>query len=211
MDPSVRITVVIPCRETEGADVTLNSLALQTYQNFKIVIVKDQGKGACWARNEGFKQVDTEFVLFSDNDIQWKSHAFESLVNALDRTKAHFSYGRYLIGQDIWSHSHWDPVALKKFNYISTMSLVRTKDLPERPFDENLGRLQDWDLWLTLAEQGKRGVYCDDLIFTTDIRSGITYDKNLNPYSTFIDAERVVKKKHGIDYPISQHELSKKK
>lgn len=198
MGEGIRISVVIPCRETEGAGITLNSLKSQTYQGFQVVTVKDQGRGACWARNEGFEMVDTELVLFSDNDIEWKAHALESLLNALDKTTADFSYGRYKIGEDVWSHSHWNPKALKKFNYISTMSLIRTSALSKRPFDESLNRFQDWDLWLTLLEQGKRGVYCDDLIFTTAIRPGITYDKNLNSMSTYVDSEHIVKVKHNL-------------
>lgn len=159
-------------------------------------MVKDKGRGANWARNEGFKQVDTEFVLFSDNDIKWKEHGIESLLTILDKTKANYSYGRYMIGDQVWSHQQYDPQLLKKENYISTMSLWRTKDFPG--FDENIVRLQDWDVYLTAMEQGKRGVYCNDLVFTTDIKEGITYDENLNPFTNYLEAERIIKLKHGI-------------
>lgn len=205
MGESLRITVIIPCRETEDADITLNSLKEQTYQGFKTVVVKDQGNGANWARNEGFKQCDTEFVLFSDNDISWKSHALESLVNALDKTKASYSYGRYRIGQDIWSHMHFDPATLKKHNYISTMSLIRADDFRlTGGFDPNIKRLQDWDLWLNLLiNHKKRGVYCDDLIFTTEIRPGITYDEKLNPFTTYEEARQAISRKYDLNLGIA--------
>ena len=67
-----------------------------------------------------------------------------------------------------------------------------------RPFDEKLQRLQDWDVWLTMLEQGKRGIYCDDLIFTTQIKPGITYDKNLNPFKNHEEARQVISKKHNL-------------
>ena len=192
-----RITIIVPCRQYEEPAVTLNSLKLQTFQDFKVVVVKDQGKGANWARNEGFKQCDTEFVLFSDNDLEWKSNALETKVRYLDRLKKpSYCYGRYILGDKIWGHQEWNPMLLKKMNYISTMGLIRAKDFPG--FDESITRLQDWDLWLTMLEQGKTGVYCDDLVFMTAIRPGITYDHNLNPFNTFTAAEEIVKRKHGL-------------
>lgn len=192
MDRSIpEITVVIPLRETDNADITLESLKKQTVA-FKVVVVKDQGKGACWARNEGFKQVDTQFVLFSDNDIEWKSKALETMLNTLKMSKASYCYGRYKLGNDIWSHQGWSANELKLKNYISTMSLIRTKDFPG--FDENMQRLQDWDLWLTMLEQGKRGVYCEDLIFETEVKPGISHG---NPVS-YVDAVLIVKKKHNL-------------
>lgn len=190
-----KVTIVIPHRMTENPDVTINSLAKGTFQDYKIVVVPDQGKGAQWARNEGFKQVDTEFVLFSDNDIEWKTHALETLVSVLERTpKASYSYGRYKLGDVIWGHEAWDSARLKFGNYVTTMSLVRTKDLPNPPFDEKINRLQDWDLWLTMLEQGKRGVYVEDLIFTTPLKDGISHNG-----MDYLDAMLIVKKKHNID------------
>lgn len=198
------ITVVIPHREIEDCKVTLDSLAEQTFKDFHTIEVSDQGKGANWARNEGFKSVNTEFVLFSDNDIDWKSHALETLLRVLKQTpKASYSYGRYRINDQIWCHQAWDPHMLRQENYISTMSLIRTKDFPG--FDENIKRLQDWDLWLTMLEQGKRGVYCEDLIFETKERPGITHDGNGGIQGTsgvnYLDAILTVRKKHNLDEP----------
>lgn len=204
MDQSIRITIVIPRRADEDAIVAMDSLVFQTYQGFKIVIVPDyEKKGANWARNEGFKQVDTEFVLFSDNDIEWKSHALETMLKYLDQTKASFCYGRYLLNDQIWSHQEWHPKLLKKINYISTMSLIRVSDIPRPPFDENLKRLQDWDLWLTMLENGKVGIYCNDLIFTTKIKPGITYDKELNPFTNHEESRQIISKKHNLKLGIA--------
>jgi glycosyltransferase involved in cell wall biosynthesis len=178
----------------EGAEVTINSLAKGTFQDYKLIIVPDQNKGVQWARNEGFKQVDTEFVLFSDDDIEWKTHALETLLRVLQATpKASYSYGRYKLGNEVWCHQGWDPIALKRMNYISTMSLIRTADLPEKPWDESIKRLQDWDLWLTLLEQGKRGVYVEDLIFETPLKNGISHGGQ-----NYLDSILIVRKKHNI-------------
>lgn len=181
---------------SESADITLNSLGKQTYQGFNIIVIKDESNGAPWARNQGFEQTNTEFILFSDNDISWKTHALETLLRTLKMTRASYSYGRYSIGGTIYGNQSWNPLVLKHHNYISTMSLWRTKDFPG--WDESLKRLQDWDVVLTALEQGKRGVYCNDLIFTTEVRPGITFGPNLNPFEGYTEAEDAVKKKHKL-------------
>lgn len=199
MDKNIpKLTVVIPHRMTENADVTINSLAKGTFQDYKIVVVPDQGKGAQWARNEGFKQVDTELVLFSDNDIQWQTEALQTLVGVLERTpKASYSYGRYLLGKDLWSHEAWNPQLLKQHNYISTMSVIRTADLRllgDKPWDEKIHRLQDWDLFLNLLiNHNKRGVYVEDLIFTTPLKEGISHGGQ-----NYLDSILIVKKKYDL-------------
>lgn len=190
------LTIIIPHRMNESEAVTLSFLEQQTYKDFQVVIVPDQGKGANWARNEGFKKCNTEFVLFSDNDIEWKSRALETMMRVLKNTpKATYVYGRYLKGNGVFCHRAWDPnYLMMKDNYISTMSIIRSKDF--LGFDENITRFQDWDLWLTLwINHGKRGVYCNDLIFETKKRPGITMD---NTIDDDIAAREILRIKHGI-------------
>jgi len=183
----MKLTIIIPLRETDTAERTLNSLAKQTFQDFKIVQVKDKGKGAPYARNKGFKQVDTEFVLFSDNDIDWLPNALENLLETIDGVS--YSYGAYTLEGGTLCNKEFDGESLKTANYISTMSLIRTKDFPG--FDESLKRLQDWDLWLTMLSQGKIGKYCGKKIFSTT-PSGISVSKG------YAEAKNIVQKKHGF-------------
>ena len=195
------ITVVIPHRMDENASITLESLSKQTFDGFGVLIIPDEGKGSNWARNEGFKQVKTEFVLFSDNDITWKSNALQKLLTVLKaHPKASYSYGRYKKGNGVYCHRAWDPLFLTTVeNFISTMSLVRTKDLPNPPFDESIKRLQDYDLWLNMwLNYGRRGVYCEDLIFETPNKIGIT-DASFDNYD---EATKVLNKKYALNLPL---------
>jgi glycosyltransferase involved in cell wall biosynthesis len=197
------ITVVIPSRVNEDCGLTLNSLAEQSYKGFDIEIIYDgMGKGANWARNQGFKNVKTEFVLFSDNDIQWKTHALETLLRVLKaHPKASFSYGRYKKGSGIFCHRAWDPKFLTTVeNYISTMSLIRVADLPDPPFDESIKRLQDYDLWLNMwLNYGRRGVYVEDLIFETPNKQGITNAS----FDNYDEATKVLNKKYALNLPLT--------
>lgn len=182
-----QITVVIPLRETDKATTTLKSLP----KGIKTIQVKDKGKGANWARNEGFKQVDTEFVLFSDNDIKWRETGIQSLLDALqDDDDASYSYGAYTMAGQTLCNQEFNEFQLLDHNYISTMSLIRSKDFPG--FDESLERFQDWDLWLTMLGEGHVGTYCGEVIFDTELKDGISKNGNMS----LVEGINIIKAKH---------------
>ena len=189
------ITVVIPKRLEDDVDETLWSLQEQSYKKFKIIIVPDQDNGANWARNEGFHMVDTEYVLFSDNDIQWAERGLQWLTEALEENPdASYSYGVWGDNRGELSFEEFDPVELKKRNYISTMSLIRTKDFCG--WDEDIERLQDWDIWLNLLiNHNKVGVNCGQRIFTTVTSStGITNESK----EDYEKAKQIIKDKYNL-------------
>lgn len=187
------ITVVIPCRETENAYVTLRSLAKQTLQPSAIVVVHDEGKGANWARNRGFEMVKTPYVLFSDNDIAWEPDALANLYSAMQVDgHASYAYGGYTIDGKPHSFREFSAYALQQNNYISTMSLIWAEDFAG--FDESLQRLQDWDLWLTMLKRDHVGVYCGHKVFSTKRRAGITFGSGIS----WEDARAIVARKHGL-------------
>lgn len=187
------ITVVIPVREGGTPAITLSSLAQQTFQNFDLVICQDEVGNANWARNRGAEWAHTEFILFSDDDIDWLPNALALLVETLrTRPEANYAYGAYRMGDVIQCDKSFSSAELKRHNYISTMSLIRTRDFPG--FDEFLARLQDYDLWLTMLEQGKMGVYCGAVLFETQKRFGITYGSG----QTYDEALAIVRQKHGL-------------
>lgn len=190
----MRLTVIIPTRERELSSncATLRTLRQQSFQNFKIVIQYDKGRGANWARNEGFKAVDTELVMFCDDDIEWAHDALEIMIDCLNRhPEASYVYCGYSMGRSVFCMYPFNPQHLQLVNFVSTMSILRTRDFIE--FDENIQRLQDWDLWLTLLERGKQGVWCGLCLFHTEIRNGIT----LGNIPTSL-AKQTIWAKHGI-------------
>ena len=194
----MEITIVIPHRVSEDASTTLSSLQNQSYSDFNTVVVPDQHRGANWARNRGFEQCNTEFVLFSDNDINWMPNALEVMLQTLRYfTRASYAYGRFKIGDKIWGHQMFDPVRLLTANYISTMSLLRADDFRLcGGFDENLTGFQDWDLWLNLLiNHKKRGTYCNELTFTTEPRDGISAQRDN------LEIARIINDKYNLDLP----------
>ena len=183
------ISVVIPCRKGENADITLRTLRDQTFTRFTTILVIDAySRGASWARNRGFLEVRTPFVLFSDNDLLWYPTALDRLHYFLNEAaSASYSYGWYELGNGValGRDRKFSPRDLVKGNFISTMSLIRTDDFPG--FDENLRRLQDWDLWLTMLRQKKVGVYANTKLFRTEgSNSGITATEDLSVATNYI-------------------------
>ena len=187
------LTVVIPVRNGESADVTLRSLERQTFRSFGTVVSPDKRGNANWARNRGFEFCGTPFVLFSDDDIQWEPDALQVLMDALvHHPEASYSYGAYRCGKRVNSGQEFDAQELRKKNYISTMAVIQSEHFPG--FDESLQRLQDWDLWLTMLEQGHVGVFCGRTVFTTAVKPGITHSCKISWH----EAERVVREKHKL-------------
>ena len=160
-----------------------------------IEIHDTDGKGAAWARNEGFKYCESPFVLFSDDDIYWHHQALEVMVQALENhPETSFSFGSYLCdGHLVGRPFRWDVHELYARNYISTMSLIRSEHFPG--FDQQLDRLQDWDLWLTMVEAGHQGIYCMDQLFCTGIQEG---DISSTGADVWQQALERIQEKHGI-------------
>lgn len=201
-DPA--ITVIIPCRESDSPEITLGSLAKQTYQNYSAHVITDYRKhGAPWARNFGLSQRSrrTPYVLFSDADILWEKDALEVMMDTLQKAEVHemeypsswrtgYAYGGYYLQEQTMfddklktfrgpiGSKPWDFEDLIQHNYISTMSLIRREALDAlgtMPWDESLRRLQDWDVWLRMAFAGWRGVWTGGVTFTTKIRPGLSF------------------------------------
>lgn len=173
------VSVIIPVRAGGDPYVTLRSLKAQDFP-LEVCIGQDvDGRGANWARNHAVKMARTEYLLFSDDDIQWRPGAVRLLYETLVATPAaSYAYGAWrLVGGPrdgfVQCDREFNGPALERGNYISTMSLVRRQAFLR--FDEDLHRLQDWELWLRMWLGSKAaGVYCGQIIFDSAEREGIT-------------------------------------
>ena len=188
------LTIVIPVRKGGSPETTLSSLAEQTLRDFEVIVSWDKKANANWARNQGAKLAKTEFILFSDDDILWKPTAIQLMVNVLKASpEVAYVYGSYEMDGKVQCYSPFSAEELRRHSCISTMSVIRREAFPG--FDEQLERLQDWDMWLTMLAAGKIGVSCGRQIFSTREGNGITYGGN-GP--TWEEARAIVRRKHGL-------------
>lgn len=183
------ISIIIPVyNRKEIFKKALISVLKQTYKNIEVIVVDDgskkelqnedcklqngrevilfsqNNKGASVARNKGFELSGGEYVIFWDADIIGNPCMIEKMYKSLQNNpNASYVYCNHYLGNKKIKSHEFDELLLQKNNYISTMCLIRRTDFIG--FDENLKRFQDWDLWLSMLEQNKKGVWLDEFLF----------------------------------------------
>ena len=230
------ISIIIPVyNHSSTLPKVLDSIADQTVQDLEVIVVDDgsqdpvrvdaqkysfplqlirqKNAGAPVARNNGFKKSGGEYVIFWDADIIAHETMLEKMKTVLDCQKdVSFVYVNFHYGKTLMKGKKFNIQELKKNNYIPVCSLIRRKDFPG--FDPKLKRFQDWDVWLTMVEEGNRGYWINDIVFRTvqEERIGIsdalpsyayTFPfRYLPPWKKSVQkyflAKKVVQKKHGI-------------
>jgi len=181
------ISIIIPVyNQAQKLSQCLDSIKNQTYNNYEIIIVNDgstdninkvinnfkkslrvtryalrvinqNNQGSNSARNRGAEKAQGEFLLFCDADIVMKSDMLKIMLGTLQNNpQASYAYSSFKYGAKTFKLWPFDANKLKQMPYIHTTSLMRKEHFPG--FDEKIKRLQDWDLWLTMLEQGHIGV-----------------------------------------------------
>ena len=161
------ISIIIPVYKHERElKLALASIKSQTYKDVEIIIERDEKReGAPVMRNRGLDKARGEYVIFWDADVVAEPTMLEELKTTLDEnTEASFAYCNYYFGGKKMKAREFDLSELRKLNYIHSTSLIRKERLVVR-WDETLKRFQDWDLWLSLVEKGKSGVWVDRFLY----------------------------------------------
>ena len=184
---SETISIIIPTYE-HGSSIgaCLDSLLSQTRLPDEIIVVDDgsiddtrerlepytekltyiyqDNAGAALARMVGFEKSSGSLILFCDADIRARKDMLETLEKALrNDSVASWAYSGFRWGWKRFRSKPFDPELLKQMNYIHTSALIRREHFPG--FDIKLTRFQDWDLWLTMVDHGRKGVFVDELLF----------------------------------------------
>lgn len=168
----------------------------------------EENKGAPTARNHGFQGSKGEYVIFCDADSILERECLFEMLQALNADPgASYAYSSFYWGKKFFKLWPFDAKKLRQMPYIHSTSLIRTKDFPKTGWDENIKKLQDWDLWLTMLDEGHRGVYIDKTLFRvcpggsiSNWLPSIAY--KIAPFlpevKKYKKALRIVKEKHGL-------------
>ena len=173
-----------------STDVTSGEfdLAIKQFNNLTIRILHQSNQGAPVARNNGFAQSTGQYVIFCDADVVMKPDMLEKMVKVLDANpNVSYVYSSFKFGWKKFKLWEFDANKLKQMPYIHTTSLIRRECLlgfsaQGGPWDPNLKRLQDWDLWLTMLEQGHVGKWISEVLFS--VKTGGTMSSWLPAFLT---------------------------
>lgn len=216
---------------------TLDSLIKQSYQDLEIIIVNDnskdgvekifskyiekqetnidffffnqeENKGAPVARNLGYKKSKGEYIFFCDADAVLEENALDTMKETLENhSEVSYVFSSFRWGRKLFKVGEFSAEKLKKGPYIHTMSLIRREALAENPWDESIKKFQDWDLYLTMSEEGKSGLWIDKVLFS--VKPGGTmsswlpsfcyrYFPFLPQVKKYNQAMEIIKKKHNL-------------
>lgn len=130
-----------------------------------MIINHEQNQGPQIARNRGAKESTGEYLLFCDADVVMRYDMLEKMLAVLQNNpSASYAYSSFKWGPKLFKLWQFDAEKLKQMPYIHTTSLIRKEHFPG--FDENIKRLQDWDLWLTMLSQGHTGIWINEVLYS---------------------------------------------
>jgi glycosyltransferase involved in cell wall biosynthesis len=159
--------IIVNDGSTDNTEELLNNYIskLSNENQKKITVISQPNKGAPAARNRGFQESTADFLFFCDADVKLKPNALALMLNTLkNHPEKSYAYSSFKFGWKIFKSQKFDAEKLKQVNYITTMSLIRREHFPG--WDENLKKFQDWDLWLTMLEQGHTGIWIPEVLFS---------------------------------------------
>lgn len=231
------ISLIIPVyNQAQKLLKTLASIETQTYVDYEVIIVNDgstdrveevfsayykklktnnhylfinqTNHGAPAARNRGYQEARGEYLLFCDADATLSPEALAILLGFLtNNTGCSYSYPSFYWGHKLFKVGTFDADKLRSGPYIHTMALIRRADFPKTGWDESIKKLQDWDLWLTMLEQGKTGYWVGQVLFKVEPGGTISswlpsFAYKLFPFlpsvKKYKTAIKIIKDKHGL-------------
>ncbi len=231
------ISVIIPSYQHAGTiRACLESVFAQTRQPDEVIVVNDgstdgtekilaqyrgriteinqPNQGSNAARNNGLALARGTYVIFCDADVVMRRDMLEKMATLLDaHPETSYVYSSFRFGWKKFRSFPFDPQHLKEMNFIHTTSLVRREHLPG--FDPALKRFQDWDVWLTMLDQGHIGMYLDEELFRIIDQHGRRGISQWRPsflyripwqwfgwkppsIQRYDDARRIIHAKHGL-------------
>lgn len=193
--PNIEV-IIVP----NGGDKNAEEMAREFAEgkaNWKVVPTEE--KGACNARNIGFKESTGEIVSFFNSDYIAKVGMVRMWVDQLLKNPdCGFVYGAYEYAsssREVYWSKPFDVYQLEVANYIDCGFPLWRKHVKE--WDPNVKSLQDWDFWLNVVKSGVNGHYLGreiSFIAAVPRQKGLSHDSSDN----WADRVRFIKTKYEI-------------
>jgi glycosyltransferase involved in cell wall biosynthesis len=193
--PNIEV-VIVPNGGDKQAEALANEFA-KGRENWKVVPTEE--KGACQARNLGFKESTGEIVAFVNSDYYLNVGIVRVWVDALlANPDCGFAYGAYEYAtptRDVYWSKEFDEFQLGVANFIDCGFPLWRKNVVE--WDPEVKSLQDWDFWLRVVKQGVKGYYLGreiSFVAQPPRPKGLSHDST----DHWLERVKFVKEKNGI-------------
>ncbi len=137
---------------------------LKSVNDPRLTVICQENAGACAARNNGINNSHGEYIAFQDSDDEWNvdkiENQLEILRNKGDIDVVFCNANKVDVNESTASLLHMDIAGgmvtkdqLQAYSLVSTQTIFARKEcFDAEMFDENMPRLQDYDLVIRLAE-----------------------------------------------------------
>jgi glycosyltransferase involved in cell wall biosynthesis len=139
-------------------------------ENYAVLVLRQTNQGVAAAMNAGITASHGEFLSTLGSDDLMHPRYVETCVDTLLADPgAAFAYTQMVMFgavNRVYPVRDFDPETLAENDYIPAAFVMRRHAfLAAGPFDTRIVRCEDWDLLLTMAERGMRGVFVDQPLF----------------------------------------------
>jgi len=170
---SWEIIIVDDCSSDPLTIQTLDKLASTGYQVLKLT--KNAGVGN--ARNSGIQKAKGEYILPLDADDRILPEYLEKACAALEKNSnadvVYCNVKRFGDKDTTRIAPDFSFPALLAGNYIASCSLFRKSSWETcGGFDTAMPNYEDWEFWISIAENGKQMIHLDEVLFEYRARAG---------------------------------------
>lgn len=185
------VSIIIPCyNRAEYLGETIESALAQRYQTVEVIVVDDgstdtsaavanrypvrllrqANSGVAAAMNTGIAASNGELLSTLGSDDLMDPSYLDACVEGLRLDPgASFVYTQMIMFgavNRVYPVREFDPETLAENDYIPAAFVMRRAAFDAAgPFDTRIVRCEDWDLLLTMAERGMRGVFIPRPLF----------------------------------------------
>lgn len=191
---------------------------LATFRDKRIQHIRcEKNRGGPTARNMAIKRAKGEYVAFQDSDDEWMPKKLEKHISLFERLPSNYGVvysdclviedkRRYLISSNYPPKSGFVMDDILNGNFVTMQIVTRRSCLVEEGlFDENLHRLQDWELWIRISQ--KYHYYYIPEPLTVVYRHKNSLTSNLNE---LIKSTEFILQKHKKVFQENRHALGKR-
>ena len=158
------VSVIIPTfKRPEFTQEAIKSVRAQTFQDFELIVVEDDGRGVSATRNRGVAKAKGKYLAFLDSDDLWDKKKLEKQLQYLQEhpefkicytNEKWIRNGEHL--NQMKKHQKYQGWIFDKcllLCIISASSIIMKREVFEDlgGFDESFPVCEDYDLWLRMS------------------------------------------------------------